>query len=48
VAAGIGFYGAGLAFFNRWIAHGKDVTFAKDTRIDVLMSTARIRLGTRE
>ena len=48
VAASIGFYGAGLAFFNRWIAHGKDVTFVKDTRIDVLMSPARSRLRTTE
>lgn len=45
IAAGIGFYGAGLAFFNRWIAPGKDVTFVKDTRIDVLTTPARQRLG---
>lgn len=45
IAAGIGFYGAGLAVFNRWIAPGKDVTFAKDTRIDVLTTPARQRLS---
>jgi hypothetical protein len=45
VAAGIGFYGAGLAVFNRWIAPGQDVTFVKATRIDVLTTPARPRLA---
>lgn len=34
-AAGIGAYGSALAIYRRWIAHGKDVTFARDTRIVV-------------
>lgn len=45
VAAGVGFYGAGLAVVTRWIAPGKDVTFAKSTRIDVLTTPARPRLA---
>jgi hypothetical protein len=40
VAAGIGYYGAALAFYDRWIARGPQVTFARDTRI-VLQTTAR-------
>jgi hypothetical protein len=39
-AAGIGYYGAALAFYDRWIARGPQVTFARDTRI-VLQTTAR-------
>ena len=35
VAAGIGFYGAALAFYDLWLAHGKDVVFVKNTRIEV-------------
>jgi hypothetical protein len=35
VAAGIGFYGAALAFYDLWLAHGKNVVFARNTRIDV-------------
>lgn len=45
VAAGVGFYGAGLAVFSRWIAPGQDVTFVKSTRIDVLTTPARPRLA---
>jgi hypothetical protein len=45
VAAGIGFYGAGLSIVNRWIAPGSNVTFVKDTRIDVLTTPARSRLS---
>lgn len=45
IAAGIGFYGAGLSVFNRWIATGTNVTFVKDTRIDVLTRPARARLA---
>jgi hypothetical protein len=45
VGAGIGFYGAGLSVFNRWIAPGTNVTFVKDTRIDVLTTPARSRLS---
>jgi hypothetical protein len=45
VGAGIGFYGAGLSIVNRWIAPGTNVTFVKDTRIDVLTTRARSRLS---
>jgi hypothetical protein len=34
-AAGIGYWGAGRAFYDRWIARGQKITFAKDTRIVV-------------
>lgn len=44
VAAGIGFYGAGLSIVNHWIAPGTNVVFMKDTRIDVLTKPARSRL----
>lgn len=40
VAAGIGYYGTALAVYDRWIARGPQVTFARDTRI-VLQTTAR-------
>ena len=35
VAAGIGFYGAALSFYDLWLARGHDVVFAKETRIEV-------------
>jgi hypothetical protein len=35
VAAGIGFYGAALSFYDLWLAHGHDVVFAKETRIEI-------------
>ncbi len=35
VAAGIGFYGAALSVYDRWIARGGNVVFVKDTRIEV-------------
>ena len=38
--AGIGYYGAALAFYDRWIARGKKVTFPRDTRI-VVQTVAR-------
>jgi hypothetical protein len=34
-AAGIGYYGAAVAVYYRWIAHGKKITFPRDTRIVV-------------
>jgi hypothetical protein len=40
VAVGIGAYGAAVSLYRRWIAHGKEVTFARDTRI-VLQTTPR-------
>jgi hypothetical protein len=42
LAAGIGFYGAGVSVYRRWLRHGRDITFPKDNRIDIEMSQ---RLG---
>jgi hypothetical protein len=33
IAAGIGFYGAAISIYERWIKRGRDVTFARDTRL---------------
>ena len=38
LAAGIGFYGAGVSDYRRWRRHGKDLTFPKDKRIDIEVS----------
>lgn len=38
VGASIGFYGMGRAVYSRFIAHGSDVTFPKDTRIEVTLN----------
>lgn len=35
VSAGIGAYGTAASLYRRWIAHGNDVVFAKNTRIVV-------------
>jgi hypothetical protein len=35
VAAGFGAYGAALSLYNRWIKRGREVSFARDTRIEV-------------
>jgi hypothetical protein len=35
VAAGIGIYGAALSFYDLWLAHGHDVVFVKNTRIEI-------------
>lgn len=40
IAAGIGAYGTAVSLYRRWIARGKEVAFAKDTRI-VLQTTPR-------
>ena len=40
LAAGLGYYGAAVALYERWLRHGKEVTFAKDTRL-VVQTTAR-------
>jgi hypothetical protein len=40
IAAGIGFYGAAIAVYERWIKRGHDVSFARDTRV-VLQTTPR-------
>jgi hypothetical protein len=39
-AAGIGYWGAAVAVYYRWIAPGKKITFARDTRI-VVQTVAR-------
>jgi hypothetical protein len=40
-AAGIGYWGAGRAFYSRWIARGQKIAFPKDTRI-VVETTPRL------
>jgi hypothetical protein len=45
VAAGIGLYGASLAIYDLWLAHGKDVTFVKDTRIEVTTTPSRNQIS---
>src|SRR5271170_630522 len=40
IAAGIGYYGAAISIYERWIKRGHDVTFARDTRL-VLQTTPR-------
>lgn len=35
VAAGIGIYGAALSFYDLWLAHGHDVVFVKNTRVEI-------------
>jgi hypothetical protein len=37
VAAAIGFYGTARSVYSRYIAHGSDVTFPEDTRIEVVL-----------
>jgi len=41
VAAGLGFYSAAVSTGYRWLAHGNDVTFARDTRLVVHVQEAR-------
>ena len=40
-AAGIGYWGAARAFFSRWIAPGKNISFPKDTRVVVEVTPRR-------
>ncbi len=40
LAAGIGYYGAAISIYERWIKRGKEVTFARDTRL-ILQTTPR-------
>ncbi len=42
VGAALGFYGTGRAVYSRYIAHGKDVEFPKDTRIEVVLDPDRV------
>ncbi|MGC1870204.1 MAG: hypothetical protein WA700_04530 [Acidobacteriaceae bacterium] len=41
LAAGIGYYAAALSVYERWLVHGHNVTFEKNTRIEVTMAPAR-------
>jgi hypothetical protein len=41
LAAGIGYYAAALSVYERWLVHGHDVTFEKNTRIEVTMIPSR-------
>jgi hypothetical protein len=41
VAAGIGFYAAALTVYDLWLAHGHDVAFVKNTRIEVTTTPGR-------
>lgn len=38
LAAGIGFYGAGVSVYRRWLRHGKELIFPRDNRIDIEVS----------
>ncbi len=40
-AAGIGFYGTALTIYDRFIARGKQITFAHDTRVTVQTTNRR-------
>jgi hypothetical protein len=40
LAAGFGYYGAAISIYERWIKRGRDVSFARDTRL-VLQTTPR-------
>jgi hypothetical protein len=40
LAAGLGYYGAAISIYERWVKRGRDVTFARDTRL-VLQTTPR-------
>ena len=46
VAAGIGFYGAALAFYDLCLARGHNVVFTRNTRIEVTTMPARSPMNT--
>ncbi len=46
VAAGIGSYAAALAFYNRWVAMGRNVSFPQGTRIEVVTAPVSHRMAT--
>jgi hypothetical protein len=46
VAAGIGLYGAALAFYDLWLAHGRNVVFVKNTRIEVTTTPRQNEINT--
>jgi hypothetical protein len=41
LAAGIGYYAAALSVYERWLVHGQNVAFVKNTRIEVTMIPSR-------
>ena len=41
VAAGIGFYAAALSVYDLWLAHGHDVAFVKNTRVEITTMPGR-------
>ena len=41
VAAGIGYYGAAVSIYNRWIKRGVDTEFRRDTRVELQTSVRR-------
>jgi hypothetical protein len=46
VAAGIGFYGAALSFYDLCLARGHNVVFAKNTRIEITTTPTRSPMNT--
>jgi hypothetical protein len=46
VAAGVGFYGAALAFYDLCLARGHNVVFTRNTRIEVTTTPARSPMNT--
>jgi hypothetical protein len=46
LAAGIGFYAAALSIYERWLVRGQNVSFTKNTRIEVNMAPSRNPLPT--
>jgi hypothetical protein len=48
IAAGIGYYAAALSFYENFLRPGHDVTFAKDTRIEIETTPLRVPVLTPE
>jgi hypothetical protein len=44
IAAGIGYYGAAISIYERWIKRGREVTLSRDTRL-VLQTRPRCSLS---
>jgi hypothetical protein len=44
IAGGIGYYGAAISIYERWIKRGREVTFSRDTRL-VLQTRPRCSLS---
>ena len=45
LATGIGAYAAAQSFYNRWLTRGQNVTFPKNTRIEVVTAPAPHRMA---